>query len=100
MAEKMTNSFRHVLRALERNPDRWTPGMRLPNGHGHCTDRLHASGATLQQMREQDLIQYERTLSTAFMATASPTWAAAPSTRPAMDERTVRTDAAAIRAGE
>lgn len=55
---KMTNSFRHVLQALLRDPDRWTPGNRLPNGHGHCSDLSHASGVTLRDMRDQGLIQY------------------------------------------
>lgn len=57
---KLTNSFRHVLQALMRNPDRWTPGTQLPNGHGYCSDLRNASGVTLRAMRDQGLIEYGR----------------------------------------
>lgn len=59
MAEKLTRSFLNVLKRLDAADDgSWTPGMMLPNGHGHCTGRHFAKHDTLRAMQEAALIEY------------------------------------------
>ncbi len=55
----MKRSVKYVLKSLaESGASEWTPGMRLPNGHGHCSGNHHAKGETLRDMRDAGLIEY------------------------------------------
>lgn len=57
--EKLSRSFRNVLvRLAACGEGEWVPGMRLPNGHGHCTGRHYARGTTLRDMCGAGLIEY------------------------------------------